>query len=338
MRRPRLKEVAELARVSEPTVSRVINGKVGVSTATRDRVIAALSELGFDAVPEPNEARAGVIGVVCGEFVNPVFATFVDQISTELAKIGELTTVAVTDRALNPEERCVEEFLATSVRGIVFIGGHHAETDGDVGLYRGLADEGVGVVLVNGRSTGLPVPHIRCDERSGSIKAARHLLQLGHTRIGCVLGPSRYIPTVRFLEGYRQALSEAGVAEPGGSVVESVFTVEGGRAGAKRLLSNGITGIIAGNDLMALGAVQAATAAGLRVPEDVSVVGYDGTDLTSFMNPPLTTLRQPFEDIAKLVARAVIDVRDGGNRYCDEYVFEPELVARRSSGIHREIN
>jgi alanine racemase len=330
-----LKDVAELAHVSEPTVSRVLNGRPGVSPSTRDRVVAALADLGFDAVPEPSSIRQGVIGLICGEFTNPVFATFVDQISAELAKLGELTTVAVTDRALNPEERCVDEFVETGVGGIVFIGGHHAEVDGDLGLYRRLADRGVGVILVNGRSTDLPVPHIRCDEEAGSVKATRHLLQLGHTRIGCVLGSSRYIPTSRFIAGYRQTMGAAGRPEPTDAIVESVFTVEGGRAGATRLLSSGITGIICGNDLMALGAIHAAVSAGLRVPEDVSIVGYDGTDFTSFVRPSLTTLRQPFEDIAKLVARAVVDERNGGTRYRDEYVFEPELVARGSSGTHR---
>ena len=273
--------------------------------------------------------------MICGEFSNPVFPAFVDRISTELSRHGQLTTVAVTDRSLNPEERCVQEFVETSVGSIIFIGGHHAEVGGDTGLYRDLTDSGVGVILVNGQSTGLAVPHIWCDEGSGSIKATRHLLQLGHDRIGCLLGSRRYIPTLRFIDGYRRALAESGVAEPEGAIVESVFTVEGGRAGAARLLARGITGIIAGNDLMALGAIQAATSAGYQVPHEVSIVGYDGTDFTSFVNPSLTTLRQPFAEIAKLAARAAIDEASDGERYRDTYVFEPELVARSSSGEYR---
>ncbi len=312
VKRPRLKEVAKMAQVSEPTVSRVLNGRAGVAPRTRDRVVAALRELGFDAVPEPNSTRPGVIGMICGEFSNPVFATFVDQISAELSRLGHLMTVAVTDRSLSPEERCVQEFVETAVGGIVFIGGRHAEVDGDVGMYHELSSAGVGVVLVNGRTTNVAAPHIRCDEHAGSAKATRHLIQLGHTRIGLVLGASRYIPTPRFISGYRSALAEAGIEEPGDAIVESVFTVEGGRAGAVRLLAAGMTGIIAGNDLMALGAIQAATSAGLSVPEDVSVVGYDGTDMSSFFSPSLTTLRQPFGDIAKLVARAAVDEATGG--------------------------
>ncbi len=333
MKRPPLKDVAALAEVSEPTVSRVLNGKAGVATATRNRVIAALSQLGFDAVPDPNRTRDGVVGLICGEFTNPVFPTFVHQISTALAQRGHLTSVAVTDRHLNPEQRCIDEFLDTGVGSIIFIGGHHAEMDGDLDVYRALVDQGRGIVLVNGRATDLDVPHVRSDEEAGSVKATSHLLQLGHTRVGLLLGASRYVPTRRFIAGYQRALQRFDLEEPAGALVETVFTLEGGRAGAARLLNRGITGIVAGNDLMALGAIQAAAGAGLRVPHEVSVVGYDGTEFTSVTSPPLTTLRQPFEDMAQLICDAAIDELNGGRRFRDHYVFNPELLARGSSGI-----
>lgn len=330
MSRPPLKDVARLAGVSEPTVSRVLNGRLGVADATRTRVIAALRELGFDDVPEPRSERRYTVGIVTGEFLNPVFAAFTHHISAELSRRGYLTTVAVTDRELIPEERCVGELVDAGVDGIVFIAGHHAEADGRLDHYRDLAAGGTPVVLVNGRATDLPVPHVRCDEEAGARKAVSHLLRLGHRRIGCVLGSPIYTPTRRFIEGYRQTLAAHGVPEPDDAIVDAPFTLEGGRAGATRLLDRGFTAMICGNDLMALGAVLAAITT-IGSPTDVSVVGYDGTEFTTHTNPPLTTLRQPFEDMARLVCDAMLSEIDGTHRYRDHFVFEPLLLSREST-------
>ena len=325
MGRPPLKHVAELAGVSEPTVSRVLNGRPGVAARTRERVIDALGSLGFDAVPDQQPARRGVVGLITGEFLNPVFATFAHHISTDLGRKGYLTTIAVTDTDLAPEERCIAELTATGVDGIVFIGGRHSEVAGDLTHYRELADGGMPLVLVNGSATDLPVPHVRCDEEAGARKGVAQLLKLGHTRIGCLLGSPRLIPTIRFVDGWRRTLADAGIAEPEDAVVETAFTLEGGRAGATRLLDRGITAMIAGNDLMALGAV---LAGGDR---EVSVVGYDGTDFTAYTAPPLTTLRQPFEDMAQLITDAIASEIDGSASFRDHYVFEPQLVSREST-------
>jgi DNA-binding LacI/PurR family transcriptional regulator len=333
MDRPPLKQVAALAGVSEPTVSRVLNGREGVRASTRERVIGALRSLGFDEVPEPRPTRRGVIGVVCGEFLNPVFATFVHHISTELARRSYLTSVVVTDRDLAPEERCVRELEHNGVDGMVFIAGHHAEVDGDLSHYRRLHAHGRPIVLVNGAATDLDVPHVRCDERAGAHQAVSHLIKLGHTRIGCLLGSSMYIPTERFVAGYRDTLARHHLTEPDDAIVETAFTLEGGRAGATRLLDNGITAMIAGNDLMALGAVLASK---VRNEPPVSVIGYDGTDMTQLTDPPLTTLRQPFEDMAQLIVDAILSEVDGTCRFRDHYVFEPQLVARATTHSHRE--
>lgn len=327
--RPPLKDVAALSGVSEPTVSRVLNGREGVAISTRDRVVEALRTLGYDHVPDPQPTRRGVVGLVCGEFQNPVFAAFLNQISTELGRKGHLTTVSVTDPDLAPEERCVDELVRSRVDGIIFLGGRHTEVDGDRTHYRALFDSGTPIAFLNGDDTGLAAPHVWCDERAGARKAVHHLVALGHTRIGCLLGSPKYVPTERFVAGYRSVLGEAGLPEPDGAIIDVTFTLEGGRAGATRLLDRGITAMIAGNDLMAQGAILAATAH--PVATEVSVVGYDGTDFTAFTDPPLTTLRQPFNEMAQLITDAIISEIDGTCRFRDHYVFEPELVVRAST-------
>lgn len=333
MERPPLKQVATLAGVSEPTVSRVLNGREGVRDATRARVVEVLESLGYDRVPDPRPPRRGVIGLVCGEFLNPAFATFAHHISTELARRNQLTSIVVTDRELAPEDRCVRELEQSGVDGFVFVAGHHAELDGDLSHYERLHDAGVPVVLVNGMATTLDVPHVRCDEGAGARQAVSHLIKLGHTRIGLLLGSKRYIPTLRFIEGYRETMADHGLDEPSDAIVETAFTLEGGRAGATRLLDNGVTAMVAGNDLMALGAVLASR---VRNGPPVSVIGYDGTDMTQLTDPPLTTLRQPFEDMAQLIVDAVLAETDGASSFRDHYVFEPQLVARSTTYSHRD--
>jgi DNA-binding LacI/PurR family transcriptional regulator len=306
-----------------------------VAPKTRQRVVEALHSLGFDRVPDaPSErpaTRRGVIGIVCGDLLNPVFPTLLHAISAEFSRNGHLASVAVTDR-LNTEERCVEELVTNAVDGIVFISGRHAETHGRWDHYQRLLDAKLPMVFVNGRRTDLPIPHVLCDEEAGARKAVGQLVRMGHRQIGCLLGTTDYIPTIRFTDGYRRTLESLDLAEPPGAIINTAFSFEGGRAGAERLLDRGITAMLAGNDLMALGAVHAAIGRGLHVPRDLSVVGYDGTDLTGLTDPALTTLRQPFEEMARLVADAMMAEIGGAPDYRDHYVFEPELLTRSSSG------
>lgn len=332
MARPKLRDVAALAGVSEPTVSRVLNGKVGVAPATRDRVVVALRELGWTDVQAPLTERHGVIGVVTGEFSNPVFPALIDAISLNLALRDHLTTVAMTAPQLNTEERCIDEFVRSGVDGIVLLGGRHAEVDGDLSKYEQLIGDEVPVVFVNGRRTELAVPHVLCDEQAGAHKAVEHLISLDHTRIGCLLGSPGYTPTQRMIDGHAQALSSAGLTQSPDDIIATAFTLEAGMAGARRLIDQGYTAILTANDLMALGAIGAATSMGRSVPDEFSVVGYDGTALTGLTAPPLTTLRQPFEKMTRLVVEAMLSELEGSPRYRDHYVFEPELVSRGSSG------
>ncbi len=329
MSRPPLRQVAELAGVSEPTVSRVLNGRIGVATATRQRVIDALSTLGFDAVPPQRRNHENVIGIASGDFDNPVFPTFVATMAGLLARKGYLTMIAVSDEDLATEQRYVDEWISCDIGGAVFIGGNQAIVDGSLANYNRLVDAGIPVAFLNGIDTGLPAPHIWCDEGVGARKAIDHLVSLGHSRIGCVLGPSRYIPTTRFIAGYHEAMAAHGLTADDDAIVAAPFTLEGGRAGATRLIRRGITAVITGNDLMALGALAAAKTAG--VESTFSAVGYDGTDFSSLTSPALTTLRQPFQEMADLLVDTLTDQIENVSPAHEAYVFEPDLVVRNST-------
>lgn len=331
--KPRLKEVAARAGVSEATVSRVVNGRAGVATGTRRDVLKALEELGYQPVGITPSPWTGTVGLIVPELENPVFPAFAQAIERRLAGHGATTVLCTATLEGTQEADYITMLLEREISGIIVVSGLHADVTADHGMYRRLADSDVPLVLVNGVIEDLDVPYVSADEAVAGELAVRHLADLGHTRIGMACGPLRYQPTQRRLVGFRRGLGGTGLPDDPELVVESLYSVEGGQAAATRLLELGVTAIVAGSDLMALGAVRAARERGLEVPGDVSVVGYDDTALIAFTDPPLTTLRQPVLAMGGAAAAAMSQLISGsGPGHRGEYLFRPELVVRRSSG------
>lgn len=331
--KPRLREVAARAGVSEATVSRVVNGRSGVAAGTRRDVLRALSDLGYKPAGIAPAAWTGTVGLIVPELENPVFPAFAQGIERRLAGHGVTTVLCSATLDGTQEADYIAMLLERAISGVVVVSGLHADVTADHTMYRRLVDRGIPLVLVNGVVEGLDVPYVSADEAVAGELAVRHLAQLGHTRIGMACGPLRYQPTQRRLVGFRRGVAEAGLPEDPQLVVESLYSVEGGQVAAGRLLDRGATGIVAGSDLMALGVVRAVRERGLAVPDDVSVVGYDDTTLIAFTDPPLTTLRQPVRAMGAAAAAAMAQLISGSDRgHRGEYLFRPELVVRRSTG------
>jgi alanine racemase len=234
------------------------------------------------------------------------------------------------------EDEYVEMLLDRQVSGIVFISGLHADTTADPERYRKLLSRPLPIVLINGYVATVEAPFVSCDDRAAGELAVSHLVALGHRRIGLISGPERYMPVQRKIAGYRATMTRligTTAAELDELIALSLFGVEGGAAAASRLLDRGVTGIVCGSDLMALGAIRAARQRGLSVPEDISVVGYDDSPLIAFTDPPLTTVRQPVLAMAMAAARALVDEINGYPAPHSEYVFRPELVVRASTAV-----
>ena len=195
------------------------------------------------------------------------------------------------------EDEYVEMLLDRQVSGIVFVSGLHADTTADPERYRRLLARPLPIVLINGYAEGMDAPFISCDDRLAGELAVAHLVALGHRRIGLISGPGP-VPA-RCSASWRATARPCAASwalrdrELDELVALSLFGVEGGEVAAAQLLEPGVTGIVCGSDLMALGAIRAARQRGLSVPGDVSVVGYDDSPLIAFTDPPLTTLRQP---------------------------------------------
>ncbi|MFE4702895.1 LacI family DNA-binding transcriptional regulator [Streptomyces sp. NPDC056738] len=323
----RLAQVAKKVGVSEATVSRVLNGKPGVSDSTRQAVLSALDVLGYERPTQLRGERARLVGLVLPELQNPIFPAFAEVIGGALAQLGLTPVLCTQTKGGVSEADYVELLLQQQVSGVVFAGGLYAQADAPHDHYRELADRNIPVVLVNAAIEHLGFPCVSCDDAVAVEQAWRHLDSLGHERIGLVLGPGDHMPSGRKLAAARALAPDL----PDAHVARAMFSLEGGQAAATRLLDQGVTGIICASDPLALGAVRAARRKGLSVPGEISVVGYDDSAFMNCTEPPLTTVRQPIEAMGR-AAVELLNAQIGGSSVTpEELLFEPELVVRGST-------
>ncbi len=328
--RIRLQDVAERSGVSTSTVSRVMNAKPTVNEHTRLHVLRTLAEMGYDPPGLRADVAVGLVGLLVPELDNPIFPAFAQAIEAGLASSGYVAVLCCATRESVHESDYVEMLVNRSVAGIIIVSGMHADIEADLSLYRDLMAQNMPLVFVNGFAASLPAPFISCDDRHAAALAVKHLVSLGHTRIGFISGSSRYVPVIRKLEGYRNAMRANGLGEPP-LTAETVFSVEGGHVATRSLLAKGATAIVAASDVMALGAIRAAHDLGMRVPADLSVLGFDDTAFMAFSDPPLSTIRQPVRAMSDLANQLLLEQIIGAPRVNHEYLFRGELVVRGST-------
>jgi DNA-binding LacI/PurR family transcriptional regulator len=322
--------VAKFAGVSEATVSRVLNGKPGVSQATRDTVLTALDVFGF-ARPEPvRTERARLIGLVLPDLQNPIFPAFAEVLGVSLIQRGLVPVLCTRTADGVSEAHYIQMLLAQQVGGIVFVGSSYADAGAE--QCRQLAERKLPIVLINAADENLGVARICVDDAAAAEQALAHLTGLGHERIGLILGPSGHVPSARKLAGFARFWQARGETRWRSWVDHTVFSVEGGRVAAARLVAAGVTGLICGSDALALGAVRAVRKLGLDVPGDVSVVGFDDSTYMAVTGPPLTTIRQPVRAMAVAAMSSLLAQLDGRAVVSQEVLFEPELIVRGTTG------
>ncbi len=330
----RLADIAAQAGVSEATVSRVLNGKPGVAAATRQAVLAALDVLGYERPVRLRQRSEGLVGLITPELENPIFPALAQVIGQALTRQGYTPVLATQTPGGSTEDELTEMLVDRGVDGIIFVSGLHADTSADMGRYERLRAQGVPFVLVDGFSPQVRAPFISPDDRAAMSLAVTHLASLGHTRIGLALGPQRFVPVQRKIEGFTSAMRERlGMSERETTtlVEHSLYTLEGGQAAAAALIDRGCTAVVCASDMMALGAIRAARGLGLQVPEDVSVVGFDDSPLIAFTDPPLTTVRKPVPAMGQAAVRTLLEEIAGTPAPQSEFVFMPELVVRGST-------
>ncbi|HEX4035651.1 MAG TPA: LacI family DNA-binding transcriptional regulator [Solirubrobacteraceae bacterium] len=327
----KLADVAKQAGVSEATVSRVLNGRPGISEATREAVLTALDVIGYERPTRLRGRRARMVGLIVPELQNPVFPALAEVVAGALAQRG-FNAVLCTRTGSMSEAEYVEMLLERQVSGMIFAGGQYAEADAPHEHYQRLLRLRLPVVLMNAAAEHLDFPRVSTDDAVAMEQAYAHLAYLGHERIGLILGTPDHVPSARKLAAFERI---ADVAMPSELVERSRFSLEAGQAAAMRLIERGVTGVICASDPLALGAIRAARRARLSVPDDLSVVGYDDSALMSCTDPPLTTVRQPIEAIGRAAVDMLAGQIEGSAVSTDELFFEPELVARGSTASAR---
>lgn len=324
-------DVAARAGVSHQTVSRVLNSPALVRPATRERVRRAIEDLGYRRNLSARALatnRSQLIGVVTPgvTLFGPSHATTAIQHAARAAGYASVTA-AIEDATVSPHE-VLEFFLDLRVDGIVVVAPTVATAEAAHGLALSLP---VVVISADQPASG-PLHLVSIDHRQGARDATAHLVALGHRRVAHVAGPADWFEARARAEGWRSQLLDAGLPVP--DLVEGGWDASQGYAAGQRLLARREvpTAVFAANDHLALGLLRAFDDAGLRVPGDVAVVGYDDVPGSAFYGPPLTTVRQPFDDVGTRAIETLLSVLAG--QAPEPTSSRPELVVRASSGPH----
>jgi DNA-binding LacI/PurR family transcriptional regulator len=329
-----LEAVARVAGVSRATVSRVVNESPRVSPDVRSAVEAAIRQLGYT----PNRAarslvtrRSDSIAVVITEptgrlFSDPFFPRLVRGVSGALAA-RDLQLVLLMPEP-NEEAGTIRYLTGGHVDGALLVSLH-----GQDPIPAALAARGVPLVFVGRPPRGSDVSYVDVDNRQGGLRATSHLLGLGARRVATVAGPADMAAGIDRLEGYRDALRTAGVEPQDALVARGDFTYEGGAAAMEQILDAApdIDAVFAASDLMAAGALGVLLARGRRVPVDVALVGYDDSPIAATTRPPLTSVRQPIEEMGREAVHLLLDAIERADRPPRRVVLATELVARASS-------
>lgn len=328
-----LADVAGAAGVSRAAASYVINGKPGVSESTRERVLAVAAELGF----RPNRLARGLrnghtkaIGLLLANISNP----FYPEIAAGVLDAAQTLDyeVFLSHTGDDPRRQADEAYALLDHRcdGLIFT----TLTSADRRLLEQLSRHGVPFVQVVRRVPGIAADFVGIDDEAGGRTAAEHLLRLGHRDIAVVTGPRKSSASRARAHGLCQGLASHGIVPPPERCTESTLTREDGYQAGLRLLKWGAAphAIACGNDVIALGVIDALIDAGLRVPEDVAVIGYDDMSFASSRKVELTTVRQPRHQMGSEAARLLVNQIRNPDSPPSELILSHQLVARRTCG------
>ena len=328
-----MREVAENAGVSIATVSHVINGTRFVSPEVRKRVKNVMQELGYRPNSLARSLRIGeskTIGMIVPDVANQFFADISRQIENISFQQDYSVILCNSDNDVEKQLSYISTLLKKQVDGVIFISaGESSEHLEQLSLSQ------VPVVVVD-RDVALAYADVvLLDNKDAGYKATRHLTDLGHKRIACISGPNDLAPSMLRVEGFKNALADAGITCKKEYIVLGDFLFSGGENAMNTLLNQDPipTAVFALNDMMAIGAITAIRRAGLHVPQDISIVGFDDIRMASAVSPALTTISQPVEQMAQIAAELLINkIKSKTSKNENQRVLlKAELVIREST-------
>lgn len=328
-----ISHVAKVANVSTMTVSRVLNGQPGVSEKTRQRILDTIQQLGYVANPAARTLRGAskVIGLVLPGLTSPYMGEVITGISSAADRL-EYGLMLYTQGRVGHSSRTTfyASLLSNGLAdGAVLVVPYDYET-----LVQAFKDNGLPYVIIDHHGNIADEPAITATNRKGLLDAMRHLLALGHTRIGFITGRMNIGCSVDRLQGYQDALAEVGLAFDPALVLEGDFEQQTGFRQAQVFLAMDPrpTAIVASNDDMAFGVMDAVKEAGLRVGRDISIVGFDDVPMAAKVYPALTTVRQPMAAMGEAAIELLVALLQGRKVLTAQRELATELIVRESSG------
>ncbi|AIJ13901.1 LacI family DNA-binding transcriptional regulator [Streptomyces violaceoruber] len=329
-----LAEIAREAGVSAPTVSKVLNGRADVAPSTRARVEELLRTHGYRR-RRAESTRSPLIDLVFHELESAWAMEVIRGVENVARDAGLSVVLSESAGRLTPGRTWADQVAARRPHGVILVLSGLDESQRALLTSRSIPF----VVMDPAGDPGADVPSIGATNWQGGLAATRHLVDLGHTRIGAISGPTRMMCSRARVDGYRAALETAGLPVDPGLIVTGDFHHEAGYRQGLELLRrpDRPTAVFAGNDLQALGLYEAARELGLRIPHDLSVVGFDDLPVARWVGPPLTTVRQPLMEMAEAAARLVLDLgREDRSSTATRVELATSLEVRSSTAPPRE--
>ena len=331
MRRTTIRDVASRAGVSYQTVSRVINNSRDVSETTRAQVWEAIQALGYHPNVQAiglSRNRSDTIGMVAHDAGDPFYAQLIASANRTVTDYGRFMIVIQTTKL--DQMTAIERLIhSRRIDGLILV----LPLSLTLERARELAESRLPVVLVD-LQYEIDVDHVSVDNILGAFIATEHLIRHGHQRIGIIVGRNDIPVGQMRLDGYKQALQEYGIPFNEQLVHYGDFSFDSGQKGAEYFLgmASPPTAIFSCNDMMAFGLIATLGRHGMRVPDDMAVIGFDDLPQSALFVPPLTTVRQPLREMAHTAAEHLCRILDGSISAPLRQVFKPELVIRRSCG------
>ncbi|HHV64824.1 MAG TPA: LacI family transcriptional regulator [Peptococcaceae bacterium] len=309
-----IRDVARHAQVSISTVSRVLNETDhAVSPETRKKVLQAIEELGFI----PNAMARGLhhnktktIGLIIQDISNPYYPSIVRGVEDEAQELGYTVILANVYRSKERTAKYLNVFREKRVDGIIFTGGGVVK---DAVEEKFFEQTSISTVVI-GKPCNVKLPSIQINNVQSSREACEYLLKLGHRQIVTITGPAESTTTIDRLEGYQQALKRHGIEPEKRLIIQGNFEYNSGYKAVQEFPEIGrgkVTALFAQNDMMAIGAMKALQEKGLRVPEDIAIIGFDNIPLSSFVTPALSTVDVPVYEMGKTAMRMLADILNG---------------------------
>jgi LacI family transcriptional regulator len=336
-----IQDVAARSGVSISTVSRVVTGAVAVEPETAERVREAIAALGYRPNLLARSFRRRVthtIGLLVPDNSNPFFAELARTIEDAGFADGYSVVLCNSDLSAVKQETYIDVLLANRVDGLILVSSGLIPTVGRHDAVARILDAGAPCVVVDRDLGEAPVDQVLIDNDQGGYLAGEHLIALGHRRIACLVGPSDLTPSAGRIAGFQRALADAGLAVAAEGLVRGNGRPDGGSAAALQLLERGVVGagdvtaIFAFNDQMATGAIGALQRAGCRVPQDVSVIGFDDIPQSAAIFPALTTIAQPIAEMGSIGVRLLLDRIARRDAPHQRVRLSTRLVVRESTG------